>query len=714
MRAEWWSQRFAPEGSTAGEGLGKQLGLSSLDPLTVLVREAAQNSWDARRDDVTSVKFRISLRQLGTSSDAWRRHLLPGPDSRAAVALDHNLHADTTILVISDRGTVGLGGPLRASHRATGPEKPDFVQFLRNVGEPRDHDYGGGTYGFGKGIFFQLSAASMIMVDTQTENGAADGRRLMGAALGQSWYDTDDRRFTGRHWWGEEVDGIPDPLTGPAAARVSQELGLPGFGNGSGTNIVIVGAQLGSAWHDDTGLPRDREKAAIFIASSMLWHLWPKMTPDEDSQRMDFAVDVDGKNIEVPTPDVVDEIRPFSVALNRIRAGDKESYRRTVAPKDAGSFAAELVAASLGGRTSAVVAAARAFTGAAHHVARMRAVELVVDYLAGPEHVDPLFGYAGVFRASKDADTYFAGAEPPTHDDWVEKGLSGTARGVVQGSRRFIHKQLEPFTTRPSTADGSATDLGLGPLALRLSGIVPGGILADRPLRVLTNPVDAAPDDGECDGPAAPVRPGSGPGVAPAAAAGGVDGHDSQLGVAGGSTDADRPDSRADGNAAAGHPAGGAGRADGPDGTAASWHPDVAAGDHGAAGSVDDAALPPVPPARRTGRRPRLIGAPFLGFDEGTPYVIARVQIPAVPYERQVEAEAGVVVEGGGLEAEAPLGARSPTVCGWRNVDRGIVREGATLTVEPDDGGEWWVYADFVPDAVVRIRIKLLESRHGR
>jgi hypothetical protein len=283
----------------------------------------------------------------------------------------------------------------------------------------------------------------------------------------------------------------------------------------------------------------------------------------------------------------------------------------------------------------------------------------------------------------------------------------------VQGSRRFVHKQLEPFTTRLATADESATDLGLGPLALRLSGIVPGGILTDRPLRVPTSPADAAaPDDGEYDGPAAPVHPGSGRGGSTPLVE--VDGHDRQSGVAGGSADGDRPDSRADGHAAGDHSGDGAGKVGGSDGTAAPRHPDVAVGDHGAAGSTDDAALPPVAPARRTGRRPRLIGAPFLGFDEGTPYVIARVQIPAVTYERQVEAEAGVVLEGGGLEAEAPLGARSPTVRGWRNVDRGTVREGATLTVEPDDGGEWWVYADFVPDAVVRIRIKLLESRHGR
>ncbi|WP_173041125.1 hypothetical protein [Phytohabitans flavus] len=44
---------------------------------------------------------------------------------------------------MSDRGTVGLGGPLRAGQRPSDSERPDFVQFIRNVGEPSDHEFGG-------------------------------------------------------------------------------------------------------------------------------------------------------------------------------------------------------------------------------------------------------------------------------------------------------------------------------------------------------------------------------------------------------------------------------------------------------------------------------------------------------------------------------------------------------------------------------------------
>lgn len=82
MSGRWWSQPFAPEGSAAAEGIVKQLGRPALDPLTVLVREAAQNSWDARLSDGL-VEFGIDVRVLGDDIGAWRSLLLPDrPRSR--------------------------------------------------------------------------------------------------------------------------------------------------------------------------------------------------------------------------------------------------------------------------------------------------------------------------------------------------------------------------------------------------------------------------------------------------------------------------------------------------------------------------------------------------------------------------------------------------------------------------------------------------------
>lgn len=112
------------------------------------------------------------------------------------------------------------------------------------------------------------------------------------------------------------------------------------------------------------------------------------------------------------------------------------------------------------------------FDAPSHHIARMREPELVVDYFAGPPHPDPLFAYAGVFRASTEADPLFASSEPPTHDDWVSAGLHGTASGVVSRLRGELLKAVdEKF---PRQGGGlQVTVEGLGRLSSRLAGLIP-------------------------------------------------------------------------------------------------------------------------------------------------------------------------------------------------------------------------------------------------
>ncbi|WP_350274842.1 hypothetical protein [Kribbella sp. HUAS MG21] len=469
MSTRWWSQPFAPEGSAAAEGIVKQLGRPMLDPLTVLVREAAQNSWDARSGG-GPVDFRISLRSLGASTGPWRELILPGPTDEAELPLESSITQEAVLLVVSDRGTRGLGGPLRAGTRPAGDEKADFVQFLRNVGEANDNEFGGGTYGFGKGIFYRLSRTSAILVDTLTSQG---DRRLMGAALGNSWYD-DNQRYTGRHWWGRVAgDGIPDPYVGTEAEELAERLGLPGFEDGStGTDIALIAVDLGMS--DDAGgaRPRTLREAGLFVASSMLWHLWPKAVAVDSAPLMRFSVDVGGELLQVPDPRSVSELRPFVESLEKVRSGASRGYRRTVAPKDAGRFALSVGAASTTQPADDVVEMAKPYEGPSHHVARMRVAELVVDYLPTSVHPDGLLRYGAVCRSTLESDQFFAVSEPPTHDSWVEKGLSGTARGVVQGARNFVVKTVDADLGLGDGAGGGQAK-GLGALSSRLASLLP-------------------------------------------------------------------------------------------------------------------------------------------------------------------------------------------------------------------------------------------------
>ncbi|TDW79314.1 hypothetical protein [Kribbella sp. VKM Ac-2566] len=595
MSTRWWSQPFAPEGSAAAEGIVKQLGRPLLDPLTVLVREAAQNSWDARAND-GQVDFRIRVTTLGSRTAAWRDLILPGPKGAAELPLDSLIAQDAVLLVVSDRGTRGLGGPLRAGTRPADNEKADFVQFLRNVGEPNDNEFGGGTYGFGKGIFYRLSRTSAILVDTLTSQG---DRRLMGAALGNSWYD-DDQRYTGRHWWGETAaDSIPDPYVGSVAHDLAGRLGLPGFDDGAtGTDVALIAADLGTSDGAGESRPRTVQEAGLFLASSMLWHLWPKAVEVDSVPPMRFSVEIDGEVLEVPDPRSVSELRPFVESLEKVRAGAAYAYRRTVAPKDAGRLALTVAAATTSRSVDDVIEMAKPYEGPAHHIARMRVAELVVDYLPTNAHPDELLRYGGVFRSTLESDEFFASSEPPTHDSWVEKGLSGTARGVVQGARNFVVKTVDSDLGLGEGATGGQAK-GLGALSSRLASLLPS--------------VAA-----------------TGPGARTSRSSGG---------------------------------SGGSGRA-----------------------------------------APRIVEGPNLLRHGGKLHLVAKVHVPPLPSDRTVRAEVAVVVEGGGRESAPPAGAAVPSVTGWRTQDdRGV--DGPEVVVRSGDSPDWWVFATYVPDAVVRFRI---------
>ena len=65
---EWYPKRFAP-GDMDGTTNENLLGQTELSPLEILIRETAQNSWDARLPGETPVSY--------THLDVYKRQPLP-------------------------------------------------------------------------------------------------------------------------------------------------------------------------------------------------------------------------------------------------------------------------------------------------------------------------------------------------------------------------------------------------------------------------------------------------------------------------------------------------------------------------------------------------------------------------------------------------------------------------------------------------------------
>jgi hypothetical protein len=467
----WWSQPFPPTGAIASEGIRNQLGRPPVDPLTVFVRETAQNSWDARlpRSPTT---YRLELTFVSpTHRPAWERLLTPAVRVQPHLGVGRVVRApNLRLLAVVDRSTKGLGGPTRADQLAE--DRRDWVSFVLNVGEKRDTLHGGGTYGYGKAVLYRLSKVGTILVYTRTdEPGIGLSSRLIGIALGDSFesserVDEQARPFTGRHWWGDVQGDHVEPLRGAEADEIARGLGLSPFQEGeSGTTLVVLDPDL-----DDFD---DFEAAARHLANTIAWQLWPIMLPERGDQRLVPEVVAGGRVFEVPDPARTYPLRMFVAAYRRQRTEQATILECLNPRRRLGRFALERAVVVPMSPDSVPQAAEYAgVIGDPHHVCLMRSPELVVRYHEGPQPSSVHKAYAGVFRAEDDLDEVYAAAEPPTHDQWVHEQLTGSHKTFVRVTFTRIREQLSSFRTSATNVVTATGGVALGAASNFLGGLV--------------------------------------------------------------------------------------------------------------------------------------------------------------------------------------------------------------------------------------------------
>jgi hypothetical protein len=485
MTAAWFSQPTPAMGATNGEGIRKALGLPAFDPLTILLREAAQNSWDAGIDKGNvPVRFALDLvRPSGDRRNAWHKVLSAGVPAPAHLPLATQLEAENLdILIISDRGTRGLGGPTR-DDEAADAENRDYASFVLTVGEPRDQHLGGGTYGFGKAVFFDTSRAYTAFVHTRCRTTEGEHEtRLIGIAIGGSYVD-EGRKHTGRHWWGEQGEEATEPLRGAAAEHLAEQLGFPSFAaDETGTSIAIVAPHFGE---------RSREDGMAWIASAITWHLWPKMRPSPRAADvpMTFSVSCDGAVVPILPPAEHPVLKEFVRALDELDRGDPITFRR----REIGRV--RLTTTFAGVPEVDEVGAELGFAGGVHHTCLLRGPRLVVNYEAGRPGPDARVWYAGVFVADDAHDETFTAAEPPTHDAWTLTKLERSDRGIVNKALTSVRAAMNEFATpTPASGEGEQDVGGLAAVSRSL-----GTLLAPAPGS------GAGPRHGEAPGPRGPA-----------------------------------------------------------------------------------------------------------------------------------------------------------------------------------------------------------------
>jgi hypothetical protein len=635
IRLERFSERYQPTGGLAAEGVLNQLGRPDTEPLEVLVREAVQNCWDAGRGD-TPVEVEFGFRSPDEEMlEALREGVLDDPPPSHPLA--RSLDGEPDLLYIADFGTSGLGGPTRAD--AEVGSVTDFIDFVRNVGQPPDKELGGGSFGYGKAAFYLASRARTIIVDTHCS--VECERRLIAYGLGDH-YRADGTAFTGRHWWGVPVDGVPEPLIGEEAEELAASLGLPRRdGERYGTTVAIVDPYLTAAG-DDTRL--DPRRALEFIGECLLWNFWPKMAAAAEADpAMSFTLLADGEEVPLAEPRTHPRLSPFVEAMDLLRdgrevaAGDPFSLRSDLhsqRPRQLlGTMAVRQTATAVEQGTDGLMTrGAHATVDGLHHIALMRNAELVVRYEPGPVYPVSGRGYAGVFRCDRDIDEVFRRSEPPTHDAWISKTLPEREERVfVNVALKKIDAELREMTApRVDSASAGRVGLPVGRFADQLAGLMPG-----------------------LDGPGA-RRAGS------TATGGGADA---------GPTEAT--------DSGAGSPQGGSGESG------------SLSGGSGASG----------PRITELGSSELRIGDDG-GFQIWTPFTLDTSDAAAL-----VSASVEVLtMDGGQVETEPPIGATVPHVLGWRTPEREIPGE-EEVSAMASESGDWEVWVTHEPDLMVRVAI---------
>ncbi|SDL18516.1 hypothetical protein [Tessaracoccus oleiagri] len=489
---QWFPKRNSM-GDLNGSGAVKLLGTPNVPLSTVLVRETAQNSWDARLGHAP-VSYSVNLRTLSGDEIATLDSLI-FPGEATGLGLKDALRAtEVRVLEISDRGTMGLSGPIRSDLEIPEGGPRNFVDLVFNIGAPRDVHLGAGTYGFGKTIAYRTSRVGTVLFWSRSIEGDVIEDRLIGSAFGPS-FTRGGYQYTGRHWWGSLVDDGQrvEPWVGHRAAEMAHSVFEARFAdNQTGTSLMIIDPDLGGA---------DAAEDVKRLADAIVWNLWPKLLPTSlGIQPMRIELLHEGQAVALPSLDDHPVLCGFAEALQITRAAqNKQTYSpkfdtRVIEiwsqrPKALlGHLAVTRFPRQL--MTEGPPSETESVHSPAAHIAWMRHdAELIVRYDERQRLETDFLQWAAVFKPTATFDDSFAAAEPPAHDDWIPESLSDRrmashVRIAIRRTREQVAELLRPAAPTSSSDEGRASVAELADSLAKLIGGVPGS----RPRKVGASP----------------------------------------------------------------------------------------------------------------------------------------------------------------------------------------------------------------------------------
>ncbi|AXE37868.1 hypothetical protein [Acidipropionibacterium virtanenii] len=453
---DWIAKPFGP-GDIAGDGTKKLLGTSVATP-SLLLRETAQNSWDARLNGKVP-EYQMRFRRIdGRVAAILRDHVFTGtsPSSGLAAALaDDGVEA----IEIHDRGTCGLDGPTNNDSQVGENDPTNYRDFVLTVGAPRSRALGGGTYGFGKAAAFRASTCGTLIIWTRIQNAPGQyEERLIAAAVNPN-FQIGNRRYTGQQWWGARSgptdSSVVQPVRGADARAIGEAVFERTFGpEETGTSLLV----LSPAYEDGRDAFIAESRTAVPV------NLWAKRVADQPPwRRMDISITVDGRDFRIPDAQDSRVVAAKEACLQAVRraqaAGDGVEAGVDVDP----SVAVEEIwcrnPKTLVGHlalTPCAVPPGDPFKSNENRVTMMRnQAELVVEDREYPSYRNMIGEWVGVFKPVRELDGAFSASEPPTHDSWNPNSLESANKRLVNTGLRRVSEEVRAFLAPADAIDDS-------------------------------------------------------------------------------------------------------------------------------------------------------------------------------------------------------------------------------------------------------------------
>ncbi|MEU8762119.1 helix-turn-helix transcriptional regulator [Streptomyces sp. NPDC048659] len=490
---QWHHRRAHLDG---GREYGNAAAFAFDADLSVLAREATQNSLDERLDPTAPVRVRYVLHELtGEHLDAFldalrwddlRPHYAAAAGggqkvSRSLQAALDDLDEQRSLLLlrVDDYNAAGLTGPEYEDGRYAAVVRRQLDSHKQAGGRA------GGSYGLGKATLWATSRLGLVLVNStlsEPHEGRVE-RRVVGR-LDLPWHELDGDAYAGPAWFGE-AESDPDhkgvSRSWWADEEETRALHLDRRSTAAGTSFLIVGA------HDASGDAETLQEMHDKIVRSLAEGFWASMIGGKSAGALMEASVTTFRNGHVLIPEERVEPHAHHPALGRAFQAylDGETVQELTAADQVAMVEVPLVVSPLKGRARGKGREHRAIlllTSAGDHDERhsrvvcMRGNRMTITEQrprelplgTAPFQAVLLAGFA-TGREGEDvelAESFLRASEPPEHDRWdrTEELTTLYERGALTRLKEFrteIDKAVRGLVARREVVRAG------GPAALR-------------------------------------------------------------------------------------------------------------------------------------------------------------------------------------------------------------------------------------------------------